>query len=84
MTVTETKNPCKRKYSVRFAATKEEVSRAQNLRYTRFVADEGSDGGVDVDDFDAASQHLIGEDERTGALVCYFRLRLFEQASDIS
>lgn len=84
MTGIETNTRCKRKYSARFAECDEDVRRAQALRSARFLAGGGSGGGVDVDDFDHASRHVLVEEDRTGILVCCYRLRLFERASDIS
>lgn len=77
------------RYSVRLAETPEDVRAAQQLRHAVFIADRpvaGSDaraGGLDADDFDAACDHVLIEERRSGALVCCFRLLPLSSGAEI-
>lgn len=77
------------KYSVRRAASEEDVRRAQQLRYLTFIADReageaaGPANGLDRDPFDARCIHVLIEDKKTGQLVCCFRMMPLENGSVI-
>lgn len=78
------------RYVVRLAETEDDVKAAQRLRHQLFRASQGqtaSDGSdtdrLDRDDFDAACDHVLIEERRTGALACCFRLLPLESGRDI-
>lgn len=76
----------KGRYRVRFAETSEDVRAAQRLRYKAFLSDtdaEGSENGLDQDLFDDLCQHVLVEDQSTGALVCCFRILPLSTGSEI-
>jgi len=68
------------KYRVRLAQTPAEVEAAQRLRHRAFIAGRGAAvegkraSGLDADDLDAACDHMLIEDRRTGQLACCFRM----------
>ncbi|MFY1633884.1 GNAT family N-acetyltransferase [Solwaraspora sp. WMMB335] len=67
-------------YSVSLAEDGDQVAAAQRLRHQVFAAEFGArlagtgPGGRDVDDFDAHCDHLIVQEQRTGAVVGTYRL----------
>lgn len=63
----------KGRYSSRFAGSDADLLAAQRLRTLCF---RGTTEGVplDADDFDRICDHVLVEDDRTGALVCCFRI----------
>lgn len=62
----------KSRYRARFADTPEDIRAAQRLRTRAFRGD--PDATLDEDDFDALCDHVLVEDQRTGDLVCCFRI----------
>ncbi len=75
----------KGRYAARFAEGVADVRAAQALRHLCFVERAGGvarPGWLDADTFDDLCQHVLVEDQRTGRLVCCFRL-LPLKASDI-
>ena len=63
----------KGRYLARLATDDAEVAAAQALRHRRFLFDRGlaaAPRGRDADGFDAACQHILVEERRSGALVC--------------
>ncbi|MBA86059.1 GNAT family N-acetyltransferase [Thalassobius sp. S69A] len=60
----------KGRYLTRLAETPEQISAAQRLRHRAFHGSEG----LDVDAFDAICTHFLVEDQRSGRLVCCFRV----------
>jgi putative hemolysin len=66
-------------YSLRLAASPDEIASAQRLRYRVFTDELGATlrtpvPGHDVDAFDSVCDHLIVIDERSGAVVATYRL----------
>ncbi len=78
------------RYVVRLARAPEEVRRAQALRYRCFIEgrgaalDEARAQGLDVDDLDAACEHMLVEDRRSGELACCFRMLPLNDGSEIA
>lgn len=70
---------CKGRHAARLAETDEDIRRAQALRHLCF---RGSPG-LDADRFDAICRHVLVEDQRTGALVCCFRLLPLDSGCEI-
>jgi len=65
----------KGRYRARDAEGPADVARAQRLRHLAFRAARGQGGeGLDADAFDAVCTHVLVEEERSGTLVCCFRL----------
>jgi putative hemolysin len=62
----------KGRYRARFAETPDDILAAQRLRTRAFRGD--ADATLDSDDFDALCDHVLVEDQRSGALVCCFRI----------
>lgn len=62
----------KGKYAARLAQSAEDLRAAQRLRARAFQLDDPVD--QDSFDFDAGCQHILIEDQSTGALVCCFRM----------
>ncbi|EAQ03444.1 hypothetical protein OB2597_02452 [Pseudooceanicola batsensis HTCC2597] len=62
----------KGRYRARFAGTQAEVLAAQRLRTLAFRGTAESD--LDADPFDDLCDHVLVEDQRSGALVCCFRI----------
>ncbi len=71
----------KGKYILQLAKSAEEIGHAQNLRYLAFGLSDGS--GVDSDAFDQACLHFLIKDQKTGDLVCCFRLMPFKTGYEI-
>ena len=74
----------KGRYLARLATDDAEVAAAQALRHRRFLFDRGlaaAPRGRDADGFDAACQHILVEERRSGALVCCCRLMALTGAS---
>ncbi|NDR55014.1 GNAT family N-acetyltransferase [Aliiruegeria sabulilitoris] len=66
------------RYQARLAESRADLERALDLRALCFR------GGLpDEDDFDAACQHMLVEESRSGALVCTFRLLRLSAGADI-
>lgn len=60
----------KGRYLTRLAETPEDIRAAQRLRHRSF---HGADG-LDKDEFDAVCAHFLIEEQRSGRLVCCFRV----------
>jgi len=70
----------------RLAANGDDVRRAQALRHLTFIDGTGAaerETALDADRFDAACDHLLIEEAKTGELVCCFRLLPLEGGSEI-
>lgn len=68
---------CKGRYSVRFAESDDDIRAAQRLRWLCFLGNRGLDqaeDGLDADDFDGACRHVLVTENRSGTLVCCFRI----------
>ncbi|MEY8882602.1 GNAT family N-acetyltransferase [Donghicola sp. XS_ASV15] len=80
-------NMIKGSYRTRLAETPADIESAQRLRYLAFVAETGAEAstdGLDADDYDGICHHMLVEDQRTGALVCCFRMLHLTSGSEIS
>ncbi len=81
--------PLKRgRFVARLADGQPDVEAAQALRHLTFRAmrglgDADSAAGRDSDPFDAACQHMLVEEVRTGTLVCCFRLLPLQGGAEI-
>lgn len=76
----------KGRYAVRLAADGNDVRQAQALRHQSFIDGTGAaerESPLDTDSFDAACDHLLIEESKTGELVCCFRLLPLESGADI-
>lgn len=77
------------RYTARIAESGEDLRRAQELRYLTFVAARNEarspdhDTGRDADDFDQSCTHVLVEEQRTGSVVCCFRLLVLKSGSEI-
>ena len=71
----------KGRYCARLAEGVADTRAAQALRYRCFVDADG--GGLDADDFDAACAHVLVEDQRSGSLVCCFRMLPLDNGAQI-
>lgn len=73
------------RYEARFAATDDEIRRAQALRWRAFRAARGlgEAGGLDADRFDPVCRHVLVEERRSGTLVATFRLLGFSDGTQI-
>lgn len=78
------------KYDVRLAETPEDVRAAQRLRHQVFIAqrntsraEDAGEEALDVDMFDAACDHILIEDRKTGELVCCYRLLPLQSGAEI-
>jgi putative hemolysin len=69
----------KGRYAARMAETDADRDAVQRLRARVFRHDRGPD----ADDFDARCDHVLVEDQRTGTLVCCFRLLRFGSGAEI-
>ena len=69
------------KYSSRLAASPEDITAAQNLRYFAFGL--SNETGSDSDAFDDTCEHFLVEDRKTGKLVCCFRIMHLRCGQDI-
>lgn len=65
-------------YQARLAQDAADLAAARALRSRCFQTAE-----LDQDPFDTRSQHVLIEDRATGAVLCCFRLRLFQDGSDV-
>lgn len=77
----------KGRYRTRLAQTPADIEAAQRLRYLAFVAETGANAsadGLDADDYDSICHHMLVEDQRTGDLVCCFRMLPLTSGSEIS
>ncbi len=80
------------RYAVRLAKGEDDVRAAQRLRYLAFIEGRGmapaKEGpraqGLDADDLDAACDHMLVEDKRSGQLVCCFRMMRLDDGSQIA
>lgn len=75
-------------FSVRLAATPEEIERTQRLRFDVFATEMGaqvqtSHPGVECDEFDPFCEHLLVEELATGRIVASTRLLRRAQAEQI-
>jgi len=73
-------------YVARFARSFDDVQRCQQLGYRCFVKDVGAlakISGIKTDKFDAQCDHIMVED-RTGLLLCSYRLMLIRSGSAIN
>ncbi len=78
--------PFKGRYTVRLAASGDDVRRAQTLRHLAFIGDTGAaprETALDADQYDVKCDHVLIEEARTGDLVCCFRLLPFESGAEI-
>lgn len=76
------------RYRARFAATPEDVARAQRLRYRAFIAARRpghapEEDPRDADPFDNVCRHVLVERLEDGRLVCCFRLLHLEGGEQI-
>jgi putative hemolysin len=81
--------PLKRgRFVARLADAPADLQAAQALRHLTFRAmrglgEIGTDESLDTDSFDAACQHMLVEETRTGVLVCCFRLLPLQGGAEI-
>ena len=79
----------KGRYAARIAEGDDDLRRAQELRHLTFIASSGADlspdraAGRDADDFDDLCTHVLVEDQRSGTLVCCFRLLPLKSGGEI-
>ena len=66
------------RYKASLAETAEDVAEAQALRRLAFHTD-----GPDIDTFDSICDHVLVREERSGTLVCCFRLLTLSGGSEI-
>ncbi len=74
-------------YRVRLADTREDVRAAQRLRYHSFIRDTGAaprSDGLDSDAYDADCAHILIELEKTGELVCCFRMMMLAGGHEVA
>lgn len=73
------------RYEARFAATEDDIRRAQGLRWRAFRAARGlgEAGGIDADDFDPICRHVLVEERRSGTPVAAFRLLPLSDGTEI-
>ena len=78
------------RYNVRLAETPEDVRAAQRLRHEIFVESretgpslEEEAPGLDADAFDAACDHILIEERKSGRLVCCYRLLPLTSGAEI-
>lgn len=78
------------RFRVRLADGPEDVQAAQRLRFRCFIEGRGAalDGlraqGLEGDDLDAACDHVMIEERRTGEIVCCFRMLPLSNGSEIA
>lgn len=72
----------KGRYRARFARGQADVLAAQRLRTRAFR--KTAEAGLDADDFDDLCEHILVEDQRSGALVCCFRILPLTGGKDIA
>lgn len=75
------------RFSVAFAACRQEVEEAQRLRYLVFGQEmgarlPGADRGIDADEFDPHCDHLLVRDRLSGAVVGTYRILPPEAAGE--
>ena len=80
MTITLTKG----RYGARIAKSANDVTAAQALRYRAFEIQGNNDDRLDSDSFDPLCTHFLIEDDRSGQLVCCFRVLMLDNGSDLS
>lgn len=73
----------KARYSARFAGSAEDILAAQRLRGQTFRGGSGV-AALDADEYDSICQHVLVEENRSGALVCCFRILPLADGSEIS
>ena len=74
------------RYKARRAETQDDVLACQQLRYLTFIEGrglEGAPGALDTDEFDPICEHMMVEDQKTGQLVCCFRMLPMSDGSQI-
>ena len=74
------------RFKARLAETEQDVLACQRLRYHSFITGRGlagSDDALDHDEFDPVCHHVMVEDQRTGQLVCCFRMMPMENGQSI-
>ncbi|MEM7238226.1 MAG: GNAT family N-acyltransferase [Pseudomonadota bacterium] len=76
------------KFRARTATTPEDVRACQHLRYLTFIEERSVEvqlnpDRVDVDEFDPSCTHVMVEEQRTGQLVCCFRMLPMANGSEI-
>jgi putative hemolysin len=74
------------RYLARLAETGDDLRAAQRLRWLAFIAargGEGSDASLDADEYDAACNHVLIEDQCSGQPVATYRFMLFADGSEI-
>ncbi|MEO8241002.1 MAG: GNAT family N-acyltransferase [bacterium] len=70
-------------YTARLAVSPEDVAAALALRLLCFRLGRGQTTASDVDEFDGKCQHVVVTDDRSGTVVCGFRLLFFPTAQTI-
>ncbi|MEL7154372.1 MAG: GNAT family N-acyltransferase, partial [Pseudomonadota bacterium] len=63
------------------------MTACQQLRYLSFMEARGVDGApdaLDTDEFDQVCEHIMVEDQKTGQLVCCFRMMPLENGAEIN
>lgn len=73
-------------YAARIAQNPVDLVAAQRLRHLCFIEQGGiapRPGRREADDFDQSCRHVLIEDQRSGQLVCCFRLMLLTGGADI-
>lgn len=74
------------RYRARRAQSNDDVIACQQLRYLAFMQQRGIDGApdaLDTDEFDSICEHIMVEDQRSGQLVCCFRMLPMDNGSQI-
>lgn len=73
------------RYKARLAAGEDDVVACQRLRHLTFLEERGLavEPGIDADEFDPLCRHVMVEDQRSGKLVCCFRMMPLENGSEI-
>lgn len=66
------------RYQARFAAGAADLRAVQTLRHKCFVEQIGGAARLDPDSYDAKCQHVLVEDQKSGAVVCGFRLLVLQ------
>lgn len=75
---------CKGRYRARIAQDKADLTSAQRLRATAFLAGADSDASLlDEDPFDEVCTHVLIEEVEGGRLVCCFRMLALRDGGDI-
>ncbi|TCP40831.1 GNAT family N-acetyltransferase [Rhodovulum marinum] len=73
----------KGRYVARLAESPADVEAAQSLRYLSFRASDDAPAGLDTDRFDPQCRHVLVEEQRSGTLVCCFRLLPLKGGAEI-